>query len=148
MHLVPKSKSSRLKFETLTKKNNFHDQITSIFQQVKSHFVPQFISWKLAFRWLFTWPSLKSKTITITTKNRTKKSFVQKLIVRSIPIFPANVATFEENLLVCASFWTFWTPITQKLKIEKILIWFIFRFSKLRMCWPLLRGRVEVYAYP
>ena len=36
-------------------------------------------------------------------------------------IFPADLATFEENLVFCASFWTFCTPITPKQKIGIIL---------------------------
>ena len=51
------------------------------------------------------------------TKNRTKKkSFVRKIAVRWIRIFPVNLATFEENLIFWTSFWTFRTQITQNLK--------------------------------
>ena len=45
--------------------------------------------------------------------NHTKKIFVRKMIVRSISILPANLATYEDNLCFCASFWTFCTPKTQ-----------------------------------
>ena len=42
---------------------------------------------------------------------------MQKMIVRLIPILPANLATCEENLIVCAYVWT---PINRKPKIGKI----------------------------
>ena len=32
------------------------------------------------------------------------KSFMQKLIVISIPMFPANLTTFEENIIFYVSF--------------------------------------------
>ena len=35
------------------------------------------------------------------------------MILRSIPIFSANLVTIEKKKIYCASFWTFWTPITQ-----------------------------------
>ena len=47
------------------------------------------------------------------TKNRTKK-----IIVRSIRLFPVNLANVEENLIFCVSFWTIRTPIPNS-KTEK-----------------------------
>ena len=43
------------------------------------------------------------------TKNHQKNHLCKKIVVRSIRIYPENLATFEENLIFCASFWTFWT---------------------------------------
>jgi len=38
------------------------------------------------------------------------------MTVRSIQIFPVILATFEEKLVFCASFVTFWTPKTKNQK--------------------------------
>ena len=54
------------------------------------------------------------------TKSRTKNTIIVKNIVWSIRIFPVKLATSEENLIFCTSFWTFWTAKTHKLKIGKI----------------------------
>ena len=51
-------------------------------------------------------------------KNCTEKKIMKlKIIVRSIRIFPVNLATFEFCLYLL---WPLWRPITQKLKIGKI----------------------------
>ena len=64
------------------------------------------------------------KIIIITLTTHKKKLFRRKIIVGSITIFPANWATFEDDLIFCASFWTFWTPITQK----RDMMWYDFSF--------------------
>ena len=48
------------------------------------------------------------------TKNCTKKSFMQKKSVRSIPIDPSNVATYEESLIFGCPNRPFWTPAAPK----------------------------------
>ena len=63
MYLVLESKSSCLKFKKFTRKKKFTFKFLLHFNELKSRFIPQLISWKPAFRWLFTWPSLESKII-------------------------------------------------------------------------------------
>ena len=78
------------------------------------------------------------------TKNRRKKSFIRKMSVRSIPIYPANLATFEES-------WIFGRPKQHLLDArgtQTRLMWYqILRSSFcLAHCasfmsrWSLLRG--------
>ena len=52
------------------------------------------------------------------TKNRTEKSCVQKMSARSIPIYPTNLATFEENLIFGRPKRPFWTPMAPKHDIK------------------------------
>ena len=49
------------------------------------------------------------------TKSRTKKTHKQKIIVRSILIFPVNLATFEQFFYV-AEWLHLWRPITKNRK--------------------------------
>ena len=49
------------------------------------------------------------------TKNCTKrKSYMQKMSARSIPIYPVNLATFEENWTFGRTKRPFWTPVVPK----------------------------------
>ena len=43
-----------------------------------------------------------------------KMSFVQKMGVGSIPIYPANLATFEESRIFGAPFGRVWAPLAPK----------------------------------
>ena len=79
-----------------------------------------------------------------------EKSFTWKSITRSILIFPENLAAFEENLIFWAHFWTFWTPITRKLKIGKTwyMVFLSFQHIAHLLCkdghfW--VRGREALY---
>ena len=48
------------------------------------------------------------------TNNRTKKSFMQKMSVRSIPIYPAYLATFEGSCIFWRPKRPFWIPVATK----------------------------------
>ena len=63
-------------------------------------------TWKI---WI---QSLLKLTISQKLRVAKKKLFMQKIIIRSIRIFPANLAIIENKLSFCASFWTYWTHIT------------------------------------
>ena len=55
------------------------------------------------------------------TKNPTKKNVCEKSL------------SDQSGFNFLCIFWTFWRPITQKLKLEKSEIWFFFRFSTLHI---------------
>ena len=80
------------------------------------------------------------------TKNHSKKSFMQKMSVRSIPIFPANVATFEWNWIfgLKLNFWVIalkrdmmWHEILRLSLVSAHCVTFMSR-------WPLLRAGLHL----
>ena len=57
--------------------------------------------------------------VTISQKLRItqKKLFMRKMSVRSIPIYPANLATFEEKKIFGQGKYRFWSPAAPKREI-------------------------------
>ena len=74
-----------------------------------------------------------------------KKSFVQKMSTRSIPIYPVNLATFEENWIFGHPERPFWAPMAPKRDVMcyEILYpsFFLAHCASLISRWPLLSGR-------
>ena len=85
--------------------------------------------------WASLWPLPKKKKILkkeykidhiSKTKNRTKKSCMQKMSVRWILIYPANLATFEESWIFRRAKRLFWTPVAPKCDMKFTPITFFY----------------------
>ena len=78
-----------------------------------------------------TWKS-NSSLIVRFWWNLKDNNFIFLLMIIEIKIYEWGV-TFEENLIPCASFWSFLTLILKNLKSEKSEIWFFIPFSTFRI---------------